>query len=75
MKRKEFKLTKEMKENPDFNFAVYVFENVDEAVYVNEDSLEFLDEKRNFANRFKDAVYFTMSYYEEEDEELEYIVY
>ena len=70
MKRKEFKLTNEMKENDDFNFAVFVYENTEDAVFVNEDSLEFLDEKRNFANCFEDAVYFTMSYYEEEDEDL-----
>lgn len=73
MKRKEFKLTNEMKENDDFNFAIYVYENTEDAVFVNEDSLEFLDEKRNFANCFEDAVYFTMSYYEEEDEDPSFI--
>ena len=67
MKRKEFKLTNEMKENQDFNFAVYVYENTEDAVYVNDDSLEFYDEYRNFANSLEDAVYFSMSYYTKED--------
>ena len=67
MKRQEFKITKEMKEDPDFNFAVFVYENTEDAVYVNEDSLEFLDEQRNLANPFNDTVYFTMSYYTKED--------
>ena len=67
MKRQEFKITKEMKEDPDFNFAVFVYENTEDAVYVNEDSLEFLDEQRNLANPFNDTVYFSMSYYTKED--------
>lgn len=67
MKRKEFKTTEEMRNNPDFNFAVYVYENTEDAVYVNEDSLEFYGEYRNFANSLEDAVYFSMSYYTKED--------
>lgn len=67
MKRKEFKLTEEMKKDDDFNFAVYVYENTEDCIYVNDDSLEFLDEQRNLASSFNDATYFLMSYYTKKD--------
>lgn len=57
---KELKITEEMRNNPNFNFAVYVYENTN-ADSVNEDSLQFLDEKRNPINSIDNAVYFTMS--------------
>lgn len=63
--RKEFIITEDMRENENFNFAVYVYENTEEAVYVNEDSLEFLDEQRNLTNCVENAVYFSMSYDED----------
>ena len=67
MKRQEFKITKEMKENEDFLFNLYVYENTEDCIYVNDDSLEFLDEQRNLTNCVDNATYFSMSYYTKED--------
>lgn len=67
MKRKEFKVTKEMKNDPDFNFTVYVYENTEDCIYVNDDSLQFLDEQGNLTNCVENATYFLMSYYTKKD--------
>ncbi len=66
MLRVEFKVTNEMKENEDFNFAVYVYENTEDCIYVNEDSLEFYNELGNLTN-LEEATEFSMSYYTKED--------
>lgn len=68
---KEFKVTKEMKENPNFNFTVYVYEKTN-CSSVNEDSLEFYDEFGNLTD-LSEAVEFSMSYFED-DEDIKYII-
>ena len=70
--RKEFKVTKEMKENPNFNFTVYVYKKTN-CSSVNEDSLEFYDEFGNLTD-LSEAVEFSMSYVEEDDEDIKYII-
>jgi hypothetical protein len=66
MKKQEFKITEEMKENEKFLFNLYVYENTEDCIYVNDDSLEFYNEYGNLTN-LEEATEFSMSYYTKED--------